>query len=967
MEDDVALREQKFHNRVREWVICFLLFTFLYITSYLIITRFKKRTDFILGDDEDAVVNRIALWMCTFTLAVSLAAALLLPFSIVSNEVLLSLPHNYYMQWLNGSLVHGLWNLVFLCSNLSLVLLMPFAYFFIESEGFTGSRKGVMGRVYEAAVVLCLLVLLVLGMVWVASSIMGKDPASTKSLRGLWDFYLPYLYSCISLFGVLLLLVCTPLGLSRMFGVTGQLLVKPRLLENLDEQIECSRLEEAVLKRRLKGRSACWQHLSVEALRERIFWVSKERSSMERRVGASVWQRNLCFPLVMLLLLLLTGVSVVLVCFHVLVLLIDDAAMPKGSQEVGFGKASLSAFGPLGATLEVALIFYLMVSSVVGFYSLPHFCTLLPRNRSMPMTKIIGNCVSLLVLSSALPVLSRTLGITNFDLLGNFGRFNWLGNFHIVLSYNLLFAGLSTLCLVRTFTATVRRELLRALGLSKLLLPQVSVLSSQMAGKVHQPGCNQSSSNHQPSTYQPNTYKSSSTNDHQPSTYQPNTYKSSSTNDHQPSTYQPKTYQPSSTSNHQPSTYQPNTYKSSSTNDHQPSTYQPNTYKSSSTNDHQPSTYQPNTYKSSSTNDHQPSIYQPNTYKSSSTNDHQPSTYQPKTYQPSSTSNHQPSTYQPNTYNSSGTNDHQPSTYQPNTYKSSSTNDHQPSTYQPNTYKSSSTNDHQPSTYQSISYQPSSTSNHQPSTYQPKTYQPSSTSYHQPSTYQPSSTSNHQPSTYEAITYQPSRTYESSSNFQLSSAQPCKYQSSTVELNTHQPSNNQANSSEPCSTYLGNHQPSTDQPCNTQLISHELNAYQLSSTQPWRDTERDTSRDTGRVTSRNAGKGTIGDGGGQPSRGIGGDTSRDPGRDASGDAGGDASSSACPALAVESAAASAEAVPEAPTPLPGCTARPSLLGGPAAPWGALRRRRALSGTYDQGSTGCHAWALGGHSKPLHSI
>lgn len=35
----------------------------------------------------------------------------------------------------------GLWNLVFLFSNLSLVFLMPFAYFFTESEGFAGSRK----------------------------------------------------------------------------------------------------------------------------------------------------------------------------------------------------------------------------------------------------------------------------------------------------------------------------------------------------------------------------------------------------------------------------------------------------------------------------------------------------------------------------------------------------------------------------------------------------------------------------------------------------------------------------------------------------------------------------------------------------------------------------------------------------------------------------------------------------------
>lgn len=47
------------------------------------------------------------LWMCTFTLAVSLGAVLLLPFSIISNEVLLSFPQNYYIQWLNGSLVHG--------------------------------------------------------------------------------------------------------------------------------------------------------------------------------------------------------------------------------------------------------------------------------------------------------------------------------------------------------------------------------------------------------------------------------------------------------------------------------------------------------------------------------------------------------------------------------------------------------------------------------------------------------------------------------------------------------------------------------------------------------------------------------------------------------------------------------------------------------------------------------------------
>ncbi|XP_074785817.1 protein LMBR1L isoform X5 [Athene noctua] len=452
-QDALALRERLFHEWVRECIICALLFASLYILCHFVITHFKKHTDFAAGtrhDDEDAAVNRIALGLCTFTLAVALGAVLLLPFSIISNEVLLSFPHNYYIQWLNGSLVHGLWNLIFLFSNLSLVFLMPFAYFFTESEGFAGSKKGIMARVYETSVVLLLLTLLVLGMVWVASAIVSNDAASRQSLYDLWEFYLPYLYSCISLFGVLLLLLCTPFGLSTMFTVTGKLLVKPRLLEDLDEQLSCTRLEEAAVSRRISSAS-CWLNLNVELLREQFFAIRSKRRKLELRYRASPWQRNLGYPLAMLGLLALTGISVLIVCFHVLELLLDDAAMPRG--------------------IQVVLIFYLMLSSVVGFYSSPLFTRLLPERQDTPLTKIIGNCVSLLVLSSALPVFSRTLGITRFDLLGDFGRFDWLGNFYIVFLYNMGFAGLTTLCLVKRVSWAVQAELLRALGLHKLPLP----------------------------------------------------------------------------------------------------------------------------------------------------------------------------------------------------------------------------------------------------------------------------------------------------------------------------------------------------------------------------------------------------------------------------------------------------------------------------------------------------------------
>ncbi|XP_048413409.1 limb region 1 protein homolog isoform X2 [Stegostoma tigrinum] len=444
--DDVTIREQNFHSQVREYTICFLLFAILYTISYFIITKYKRKPDD--HEDEDAIVNRISLYLCTFTLAVSAGAVLLLPFSIVSNEILLSFPQNYYIQWLNGSLIHGLWNLVSLFSNLSLFVLMPFAYFFLESEGFAGSKKGIKARILETLVMLILLGLLILGIVWVASALIDNDAASMESLY-----------------------VCTPVGLSRMFTVMGQLLVKPTILEDLDEQIHCIILQEEALIRRLNGAyMTSYLKYDSDELEQELDGVRSKRSKLERRKKASAWERNLVYPVVMLILLSGTTISVLLVAFNILALLVDETAMPKGSQELGLGKASLSAFGFVGAAIEIILIFYLMVSSVVGFYSLRFFAALTPTKDDTTMTKIIGNCVSILVLSSALPVMSRTLGITRFDLLGDFGRFNWLGNFYIVLSYNLLFAVVTSLCLIRKFTSAVREELLKALGLNSLHL-----------------------------------------------------------------------------------------------------------------------------------------------------------------------------------------------------------------------------------------------------------------------------------------------------------------------------------------------------------------------------------------------------------------------------------------------------------------------------------------------------------------
>ncbi|XP_071788837.1 protein LMBR1L-like [Asterias amurensis] len=463
--------EQVFHDAIREYLIDLLFFAILYLSSYVVICHYKRQADkedYFSADASDAIVYRVALWSCTFTLAISVGAGVLLPFSILSNEVLVFYPNNFYMKWLNGSLIHGLWNLIFLFSNLALFVLMPFAYFLTESEGFAGSKKGIKARVYETFVVLLILGLLVFGMVWVASAILDNDSSSRETLGRVWSSYLPYLYTCISLLGVAMLLISTPLGFTRMFSVIGELVVKPQFMENLDEEYHLAKFEEDDLLRKIKESSATYtieQPNGQTDLRQRLADVQRDRRVLDRRRRASSWQRNLGYPLLWILLFALTVLSLCMVGWNIFRLLFGIGFFSVSIKEAGLGKVSLSMLGSFGALIEVALICYLMLASVVGFYSVPFFRTLVPRTKDTPMTKVIANCLVLLVLSSALPLLSRTLGITNYDLIGEFGRSNWLQNFYLIIIYNILFSILTSSCLLNKFTATVRDYILQSVTL----------------------------------------------------------------------------------------------------------------------------------------------------------------------------------------------------------------------------------------------------------------------------------------------------------------------------------------------------------------------------------------------------------------------------------------------------------------------------------------------------------------------
>ncbi|KAK9688021.1 LMBR1-like membrane protein [Popillia japonica] len=492
------LREQIFHNNVREQIIFLLLFILLYLSSFALLGRYKRRgrEDYYSSDEDEVMVYRISTWLCTFSLAVSIGAVLLLPISIISNEVLIIYPNSYYVKWLNSSLIQGLWNYVFLFSFLSLFVLLPFAYLFTESEGLFGHRKKLIARAYETFVVLALLSLALFGLTYVISALIDKEKSSIQTVLDLWSYHLPFLYSCISFLGVLMLLVCTPLGFVRLFDVVGKYLIKPQFLRDINEEYFACALEEESLRRRLKHAQATGNSYvspvpmsllvvdyyepiraandeynlpgSLLRLRNgelqsglsvRLTEMENKRKLLDKQRKTSSLRRNLVYPVAMILLIGLTGITVLIVVHNTIELLIGIRALPLSSRQFTLGISSLSMLGPLGAALEIILILYLIVTSSIGLYSSPPMYKIRPRAHCTPFNLIIGNCTLVLILSSALPLLAKILGITNFDLLGDFGSIEWLGNFKIVLLYNLVFAGAATLCLVNKFTAKVRREL----------------------------------------------------------------------------------------------------------------------------------------------------------------------------------------------------------------------------------------------------------------------------------------------------------------------------------------------------------------------------------------------------------------------------------------------------------------------------------------------------------------------------
>ena len=212
----------------------------------------------------------------------------------------------------------------------------------------------------------------------------------------MYSYYLPFLYSCVSFLGVLLLLVCTPLGFVRLFTLVGDLVTRPQFMRDLNEDYNVALMEEAAFKKkvgaeRLGGRLVNMAPVAfgpgeddmLQYLERRLGEAVDKREGIEKARSRGVLARRLGWPIAMLSLMALTGISLYLVAANMMLLAAGWRSLPSNTVQhtMDLGTSSLSTLGVVGVVIEVLIIGYLLITSIVGLYSIPTLNKLLPKKR----------------------------------------------------------------------------------------------------------------------------------------------------------------------------------------------------------------------------------------------------------------------------------------------------------------------------------------------------------------------------------------------------------------------------------------------------------------------------------------------------------------------------------------------------------------------------------------------------------
>eukprot|EP01104_Vermistella_antarctica_P003954 TRINITY_DN1435_c0_g2_i1.p1 TRINITY_DN1435_c0_g2~~TRINITY_DN1435_c0_g2_i1.p1 ORF type:complete len:553 (-),score=91.23 TRINITY_DN1435_c0_g2_i1:174-1832(-) len=496
--------ELEFNDFLRGWVITIIGFATLFLGAHLILTQYLQRTD------DEADKSYIPMFLCTLGFTITIAAIGVIPLTILSNEIMLVYPHQHIVYWLNRQLVQDLWNTIFVGAHLCLFVLLPFAYFYHESNEMLPKLQG--GRFYYSCFLLLLLSLLVFTLAMVVHSIFW----SSLRLRSVIDFVAAY-YSLVTLSGSCLFCVVAPFG---FYAVTLKGLRKFRpwwFRSSLTLTLERLEMEENTLQCRLDHYNAmgydtafesaiCPSNLPIDqcagsdpvdaraadgsniaspsslsgvgepsdppsSLRLSTQWehelsliATRKTEIMNRLQSSSLRVNIISLTIVTLNVTFLTVVSANLV-FDILRSFFVDVTYNF------LEDAQASPLGSVWFLVEQLNILYVLIISFVGLYTLPVvgiFIRPLRHRTSTPL--MIVNVGVALLLSASFPFVARVLYLIDFELFGYYRNCEYISDLLFPVVYRVVFLGGMVTASLHVATVETTRHVVHA---GKLFLNSV--------------------------------------------------------------------------------------------------------------------------------------------------------------------------------------------------------------------------------------------------------------------------------------------------------------------------------------------------------------------------------------------------------------------------------------------------------------------------------------------------------------
>ncbi|CAG8470632.1 10096_t:CDS:2 [Acaulospora colombiana] len=412
-------------------------------------------------EDEDlfGIDNLIIIVLCAAGLAMALAGFLLLPFTMIATELLHDDWHheNYYLSWLDIKLLETLWNYTFIGCNIALFGLLPFAYFYNETD----LQRNFFAKARDTLTIMLLVGLLMFAFIYVTKKILG--------IVGIHELIVLNLLTCLG--GAGICLKATPKGYIEIFSWIGRLPLRPNYRNFLNSRLHQIKMEIGVLQQKLENLDRGWKSYTdkmisrsasiipmtshcpsssdrlyasmngyspanvasrtahyISASRRDVLIALKSLDAEQRQVKLDLAQSPLYRNITFVVLFLLSHCIWILLLVHISWAMIKSLLEVEGQKdlyklEAVFGKQTVSMFGKFGVLSDLGLIFYFTAATIVGVYSIKPFKKIRPRWGQMNVQHILANVTVLLIISSSWPTLATILGLTRLTSAGPYDHF----------------------------------------------------------------------------------------------------------------------------------------------------------------------------------------------------------------------------------------------------------------------------------------------------------------------------------------------------------------------------------------------------------------------------------------------------------------------------------------------------------------------------------------------------------------